>query len=87
VAPEDFFGTFLGALRHTKQENVSTPDLEGPVSGLWLDRSQVTGKLSFMKIAEVGKKTNVCLVWEGVNEAEKGTSCEFFPGLLVRVLG
>ncbi|CZR57726.1 uncharacterized protein PAC_07615 [Phialocephala subalpina] len=54
-----------------------------PVSGLWLDRSKVTGKLSYVKVAEAGEKTNVSLVWEGVNEAEEGTLCESFRVLVV----
>ena len=43
---------------------------EGPVQGLWLDRSEVKGKLNRMKVAKVGEQTNVCLVWEGVNEVK-----------------
>ena len=83
VAPGDFLGTFPGALRYSKQDQMSTSDVQGPVSGLWLDRSKVTGKLSHMKIAEVGEKTNVCLVWEGVNKVEEGTFCESFRVLVV----
>lgn len=83
VAAGDFLGTFPGALRYTKQDLMSTSDVQGPVSGLWLDRSKVTGKLSRMKIAAVGEKTNVCLVWEEVNEAEEGTFCESFRVLVV----
>ncbi|KAH8590348.1 hypothetical protein B0O99DRAFT_599021 [Bisporella sp. PMI_857] len=62
VAPGDFLGTFPGALRYTKQEHMSTSDLLAPVSGLWLDRSKVSGTLSHIKVAEAGEKTNVCLV-------------------------
>jgi len=62
VAPGDFLGTFPGALRYIKQEHMSTSDLLAPVSGLWLDRSKVSGKLSHMKVVEAGEKTNVCLV-------------------------
>jgi hypothetical protein len=53
------------------------------MSSLWLDRSEVTGKRSYVKVAEAGEKTNVCLVWEGVNEAEAGTLCESFRVLVV----
>ena len=62
VASGDFLGTFLEALYYTKQGHMSISDLLAPVSGLWLDRSKVSGKLSHIKIAKTGKKTNVCLV-------------------------
>jgi hypothetical protein len=83
VAPGDFLGTFPGTLRYTKQEQVSIPGLEGPMSSLWLDYSKVTGKLSYVKVAEAGEKTNVCLVWEGVNEVKEGTLYESFRVLVV----
>lgn len=69
VVPGDFLGTFPGVLRYTKHEHMSTSDLLALVSGLWLDRSKVSEKLSHMKVVEAGEETNVCLVWEGVNEA------------------
>ena len=83
IVPRDFLGTFLGTLRYTKQEQMSTSDLEGPVSGLWLDRSKVPGKLRHMKVAEMGEKTNVCLIWEGVNEAKEGMFCKYFQVLVM----
>jgi hypothetical protein len=51
VAPRDFLGTFPGALRYTKQDQMSAADVQGPASGIWLDRSKVTGKLSYIKVA------------------------------------
>lgn len=36
-----------------------------------------------MKVATVDKKTNICLMWEGVNEAEEETFCEYFRVLVV----
>jgi hypothetical protein len=69
----DFLSTFPRAVHYTKQDQMSTSDVRGPVSGLWLDRSKVTGKLSHVKIVEVGEKTNVCLVCEAVNEVASKT--------------
>jgi hypothetical protein len=68
VSGLDFLSTFPRALHYTKQDQMSTSDVQGPVSGLWLDRSKVSGKLSHVNIAEVGEKTKVCLVSEVVNE-------------------
>jgi hypothetical protein len=62
---------------------MSAADVQGPASGIWLDRSKVTGKLSHIKVAKVGKKTNVCLVWKGVNKAKEGTFCEYFRVLVM----
>ena len=36
-----------------------------------------------MKVVEIGKKTNVCLVWEGVNKAKEGMFCEYFRVLVM----
>jgi hypothetical protein len=83
VALGDFLGTFSGALCYIKQDQMSVANVQGLASGIWLDCSKVTGKLSYIKVAKVGKKTNVCLVWEGVNEAEEGTFCEYFWVLVI----
>jgi hypothetical protein len=56
VSGLEFLSTFPGALRYTKQDQMSTSDVQGSVSGLWLDRSKVTGKLSHVKIAESGRE-------------------------------
>jgi hypothetical protein len=62
---------------------MSTADVQGLASSLWLNGFKVTRKLSYIKVAKVGEKTNLCLVWGGVNEVEKGTSCEYFRVLVV----
>ncbi len=49
---------------------MSTCFLARFVYGLWLGFSRVTGKISCMKVVEVGEKPNVCIVEEGVDEAE-----------------
>jgi hypothetical protein len=36
-----------------------------------------------VKVIKAGEKTNVRLLWEGVNEAEEGTLCESFRVLVV----
>ncbi|PVH67951.1 hypothetical protein DL98DRAFT_599957 [Cadophora sp. DSE1049] len=68
VSPGDFLGVFPGRLRYTATK--PTGAIQGPVQGLWLDRSEVKGKLHWMKAAKAGEQTNVCLVWEGVNEVK-----------------
>ena len=51
---------------------------------LWLERSEVKGKLHRMKVAKVKEQTNVCLVWEGVNEARREkTFCQYWRILVV----
>jgi hypothetical protein len=72
-----------GALCYTEKEQKSKSDVDRPVSGFWLDRSQVTGKLSHVKVVKVGEKTNVCLVGEGVNKAEGEMFCEYFRILVI----
>ncbi|KAH8744169.1 hypothetical protein BGZ57DRAFT_778998, partial [Hyaloscypha finlandica] len=42
--------------------------IKGPVLNLWLDYSEVMGKLSKIKVTKTRQMTNVCLTWEGVNE-------------------
>jgi hypothetical protein len=60
ISSGDFLGTFSGRICYTSQ--VPKAAIKGPVSMLWLDNSQVTGKLNQIKVAEAGNKTNVCLV-------------------------
>jgi hypothetical protein len=40
------------------------------VPNLWLDYSEVMLKLNKIKVAKAGEMTNVCLMWEGVNEVK-----------------
>ena len=44
VAPEDFLGIFSGKLRYTDQALLRS--IKGPVPGLWLDYSEIPGKLN-----------------------------------------
>ena len=76
ISSGDFLGTFPGRICYTSQ--VPKAAIKGPVSALWLDNSQVTGKLNQMRVAEAGDETNVCLAWEGVNEMEGQRFCEYF---------
>lgn len=46
VAPGDFLGLFPGRLRYTDEK--PTRAISGPASNLWLDYSQVMGKLNKM---------------------------------------
>ncbi|PQE24976.1 transposase IS4 domain-containing protein [Rutstroemia sp. NJR-2017a BVV2] len=64
--------------------SVDAGDFLGIFSGLWLDYSEIPGKLNRMKIARPGEKTNVCLAWEGVNEAKGEKSfCQYWRILVV----
>jgi hypothetical protein len=78
----DFLGIFLGKLRYINQRPPRA--VKGPVPGLWLDYSEIPGKLNRMKVAKPGEKTNVCLTWEGVNEAKGEKSfCQYWRILVV----
>lgn len=68
VSPGDFLGIFPGKLRYTDEKPPGA--IQGPVQGLWLDRSEVKGKLHWLKVAKAGERSNICLVWEGVNEVK-----------------
>ena len=82
VSPGDFLGIFPGKLRYT--ETWPAGAIHGPAKGLWLDRSDVKGKLHWIRGAKTGERTNVCLVWEGVNEDEsEKTFCQFWRILVV----
>jgi hypothetical protein len=82
VAPGDFLGIFPGQLRYTEQK--PTRAIKGPVPGLWLDYSEVMGKLNKMKVAKAGEMTNVCLAWEGVNEVKGDKSfCQYLRVLVI----
>ena len=82
VAPGDFLGIFPGQLRYTEQK--PTRAIKGPVLGLWLDYSEVMGKLNKMKVAKAGEMTNVCLAWEGVNEVKGDKSfCQYLRVLVI----
>jgi hypothetical protein len=82
VAPGDFLGIFPGRLRYTDQK--PTRAIGGPVSNLWLDYSEVMGKLNKIKVAKAGEMTNVCLAWEGVNEAKGDKSfCQYLRVLVI----
>lgn len=82
VAPGDFLGIFSGMLRYVHQRPLRA--IQGPVPGLWLDYSEIPGKLSRMRIAKPGEKTNVCLAWEGVNDVKGEKSfCQYWRVLVV----
>lgn len=68
VSPGDFLGIFFGRLRYTDTKPAGA--IQGPVQGLLLDCSEMKGKFHWMKAAKAGGQTNVCLVWEGVNEVK-----------------
>lgn len=60
VAPRDFLGIFLGQLRYTDQKPARA--ISRLVLNLWLDYSEVMGKLNKIKVAKADEMTNVCLV-------------------------
>ena len=58
--------------------------LEALVPGLWLDHSEISGKLNQMRVVKPGEKTNVCLAWEGVNEVKGEKSfCQYWRALVI----
>jgi hypothetical protein len=82
VSPGDFLGIFPGRLRYTDEKPARA--IQGPVQGLYLDRSEVKGRLHRMKVAKAGEQTNVCLVWEGVNEVKgEKTFCQYWRILVM----
>ena len=82
VAPGDFLGIFPGRLRYTDQKPARA--IGGPVPNLWLDYSEVIGKLNKTKVVKVGVVSNVCLAWEGVNEVDGDKSfCQYLRILVI----
>ncbi|KAH8650269.1 hypothetical protein BGZ60DRAFT_421646 [Tricladium varicosporioides] len=82
IAPGEFLGLFPGRLRYT--DHKPTRAISGPVSNLWLDYSEVMGKLNKIKVAKDGEVTNVCLAWEGVNEVKGDKSgCQYLRVLVI----
>ncbi|EPE35147.1 hypothetical protein GLAREA_10843 [Glarea lozoyensis ATCC 20868] len=78
----DFLGIFSRRLRYVDQKPLKA--ITGPVPGLWLDHLEIPGKLNQMKVAKRGEKSNVCLAWEGVNEAKEEKSfCQYWRVLVV----
>jgi hypothetical protein len=82
VAPGDFLGIFAGKLRYSDSKSLRA--IEGPIPGLWLDYSEIPGKLNQMRVAKPGESTNVCLAWEGVNEVKGEKSfCQYWRVLVI----
>jgi hypothetical protein len=81
VAPGDFFGIFSRKLRYIDQKPPRA--IKGPVDSLWLDYSETTGKLNQIRIAKPGKKTNICLAWEGVNKVKGEETCQYWRVLVI----
>jgi hypothetical protein len=82
IAPGDFLGILPGRLRYTHQKPPRA--IGGPVSNLWLDYSEVMGKLNKIKVAKDGEVSNVCLAWEGVNEVKGDRSfCQYLRVLVL----
>jgi hypothetical protein len=82
ISPGDFLGIFPGKLRYTDEKPPGA--IQGPVQGLWLDRSEAKGKFHWVKTAKAGERSNVCLVWEGVNEMKgEKTFCQYWRVLVV----
>ena len=82
VTPGDFLGLFLRRLRYTDQKPARA--ISGPVPNLWLDYSEVMGKLNKIKVAKAGEMANVCLTWEGVNEVKGDKSfCQYLRVLVI----
>ena len=82
VAPGEFLGIFPGRLRYIDQK--PTRAISGPVSNLWLDYSEVMGKLNKIKVAKAGEMTNFCLAWERVNEVKGDKSfCQYLRVLVI----
>lgn len=82
ILPSDFLGIFSGRLRYTDQKPPRS--IPGPVLNLWLEYSEVMGKLGKMRVAKADEMTNICLAWEGVNEVKGEESfCQYLRVLVV----
>ena len=82
ILPGDFLGIFSGRLRYTDRKPPRS--IPGPVPNLWLDYSEVMGKLGKMGVAKTHEMTNVYLAWEGVNEVKGETSfCQYLRILVI----
>ena len=82
VAPGNFLGIFSGKLRYVDSKPFRA--IKGPVPDLWLDYSEIPGKLNQMRVAKAGENTNVCLAWEGVNEVKGEKSfCQYWKVLVI----
>jgi hypothetical protein len=62
IALKDFLSTFPKAFCYKKQDQMFIANIQGSTSNIWLNRSKVTKKLSYIKITKVSKKSNVYLV-------------------------
>lgn len=80
VAPRDFLGIFYSQVRYVEEKLLKA--IKGLFLGLWLDHSEITGKLNQIRVAKSGEKTNVCLAQEWVNEAKEG-KCSLYQRVLV----
>jgi hypothetical protein len=84
VALGDFLSIFSGKLRYIDSKPLKA--VKGPVPGLWLDHSEISGKLNQMRVVKPGEKTNVCLAWEGVNEVKgKKSFCQYWRVLVIAI--
>jgi hypothetical protein len=68
IQPGDFLGVMSGQLRYTPEVGRSDKAIQGPDSKLWLDFSEITGKLSCMRTAALGTEANVALTWKRYND-------------------
>lgn len=68
IVPGDFLGKFPGKLRCINQK--SSRAVKEPIPDLWLDYSEISGKLNRMRVMKAGEKKNICITWQGVNEAK-----------------
>ena len=62
-----------GQLRYTSEVGRSDKAIQGPDSKLWLDFSEITGKLSYIRTAALGTEVNVALTWKRYND-QHGTN-------------
>lgn len=68
ILPGDFLGVMSGQLRYTPELGCSDKAIQGPDPKLWLDFSKITGKLSCMRLADLGTEANVTLTWKRYND-------------------
>ena len=81
ISPGDFLGIFPGRLWHTNRWSIRA--ISVLVVNLWLEYSEVMGKLTRIKGAKDDEVANVCLAWEGVNVVKGDKSFRQY----LRVLG
>lgn len=74
VQEGDILGVYAGEIRYSADCHYAY-GIPGPRENLWLDYSNVTGVLNFMKVSAPGGDSNVRLQWELIDERKEANAC------------